>query len=114
MLGLGGLLVKEARLRAGLTQAELARRLGSAQPVVARWETGAAAPSLDTVVRAVRACGLELEVALVEPDDSDRRQIVQNLKLTPAQRADLVVNMLEVERMLHAARPVDVPAADRG
>lgn len=109
----GGLLVKEARSRAGLTQAEVARRLGSAQPVVARWETGVAAPSFDTVVRAIRACGLDVDVALVETDDSDRRQIRENLRLTPAQRLDLVVNMLEVERMLHRARPVDDPAESR-
>lgn len=34
-------LIREARLKAGLSQAELAHRLHTKQSVVARWETGA-------------------------------------------------------------------------
>ena len=39
---LAGKLLKEARVDAGLTQTELAERLGASQPVVARLESGMA------------------------------------------------------------------------
>ena len=38
-------LIREARLRAGITQAELGRRIGRSQSQVARWERGAVTPS---------------------------------------------------------------------
>ena len=39
-----GDLIREARERAGMTQAELARRLGTDQPSVSRWEQGKRTP----------------------------------------------------------------------
>jgi transcriptional regulator with XRE-family HTH domain len=85
---MGNDLVREARRRAGLSQRELAERAGTTQSAIARLETGASAPSLDTVLRLVRLCGLDLEVALVERDDSDWTQARRLLELTPAQRLD--------------------------
>src|SRR5262249_59357069 len=41
----------EARERAGLTQAEVARRMGTTQPAVARLERGEADPRLSTIER---------------------------------------------------------------
>ena len=85
----GGQLIREARRRAGLTQQALADRLGTAQSVVARWESEATAPSFDTVVRVVRACGFELDVRLLAGTDGfadDWSLAVANLSLTPAQR----------------------------
>lgn len=102
----GGLLIKEARLRAQLSQAALADLLATSQPVIARWERGTAAPSFDTVVRAVRACGLDLLVTLTPYDESDMGLIEQNLAQTPEQRLAILTNLLEVERWAHAARPV--------
>ena len=55
-------LLKEARNRAGLTQRELARRAGTSQAMVARIERGQQSPSVATLERLVRACGLELRV----------------------------------------------------
>lgn len=62
----GGALIREARLRAGLTQAELAARAGTAQPSIARWENGTSSMKLDDVLRLTRLCGLDLEISLVE------------------------------------------------
>lgn len=61
-----------ARLRAeretrGLTQAELAERMGTTQPTVARLEAGGVTPSLDTLHRAAEALGLELVVDFRQP-----------------------------------------------
>jgi predicted transcriptional regulator len=46
-----------ARARAGLSQAEVARRMGTTHSVVARLESGRRAPSLRTVRRYAQAVG---------------------------------------------------------
>jgi len=56
--------VRRARERLGMTQAELASRLGSTQPAVARLEAGGVTPSLATLRRIADALGLELVVDL--------------------------------------------------
>lgn len=51
-----------ARNRAGLTQAELARKMGTTQPVVARMEGGRIQPSLRTLQRLAHATGSRLSI----------------------------------------------------
>jgi predicted nucleotidyltransferase/DNA-binding XRE family transcriptional regulator len=58
-------LLVEARRGAGLTQAELARRAGTSQAMVARYETGVASPTVRTLRRLLRAAGRELELSSV-------------------------------------------------
>ncbi|MFM7694448.1 MAG: helix-turn-helix transcriptional regulator, partial [Actinomycetota bacterium] len=41
-------MISEARTAAGLTQAELARRSGTSQPAIARYEAGTSSPSIVT------------------------------------------------------------------
>ena len=55
-----GSLIREARAAAGLTQQALAERAGTSQPAVARYERGAALPTLTTLERLLRACGHSL------------------------------------------------------
>lgn len=59
--------VIEARSRAGLTQKELARRMGTTQPVIARLESGRTAPSMRTLKRLAKATGSRLSIRL-EPN----------------------------------------------
>lgn len=80
--------MREARKRIGLTQRELAERAGTTQSAVARIETGASTPSFDTVLRLVRLCGLDLDLMLVERDDSDWVQASRLLDLTPQERIE--------------------------
>lgn len=84
----GSDLIREARRRAGLSQAALAARAGTTQSGIARWESGRTSPSLDDVTRLVRLCGLELEVALVPRDDSDLAQAERLVPLTPSERVE--------------------------
>ena len=56
--------VRQARERVGLTQAELAARIGSTQPAVARLEAGGSTPSFATLRRIATALGFELVVEL--------------------------------------------------
>ena len=55
-----------ARTRAGLTQAEVAQRMGTTQSTVARLEGGKAAPSLRSVQRYAQAVGARA-VVHIEP-----------------------------------------------
>ena len=55
-----------ARIRAGLTQAQVAKRMGTTQSVVARLESGATKPSLRTLERYARATGSRPVLKLVE------------------------------------------------
>lgn len=56
--------VREARERLGITRAELASRIGSTQPAIARLEGGGSTPSFQTLRRVSAALGLELVVEL--------------------------------------------------
>jgi transcriptional regulator with XRE-family HTH domain len=55
-------LLKDARATAGITQLELARRAGTAQPAVAAYESGTRIPSIATLQRLLGACEYELEL----------------------------------------------------
>ncbi len=50
--------IRELRLEAGLTQAELARRTGIHRPNIARVEAGRHTPSLETIARLATAIGV--------------------------------------------------------
>lgn len=53
-----------ARSRAGLTQADVAQRMGTTQSVIARLEGGKRHPSMRTVQRYAQACGARAVVRL--------------------------------------------------
>jgi len=82
----GGNLIREARRRAGLTQRELAERVGTTQSAIARLERGGTEPAYERVVEAVRACGLELVPQLVAADDADWSIASTNLAVGPDAR----------------------------
>jgi len=54
-----------ARLKSGLTQAEVAKRMQSTQPAVARLETAGRIPSTRTLQRYARATGHRLRISLI-------------------------------------------------
>lgn len=57
--------LRALRLRAGLTQEQVAARMGLRYPrVVVAWERGAHRPTLTSLLRFVRACGFRLELSL--------------------------------------------------
>lgn len=55
----------EARTNAGLTQEEVAERMGTTQSVVARLEGGGSLPSIKTIRRYAEATGTRPEIRLV-------------------------------------------------
>jgi len=60
-----GARLRELRLAAGLTQAELARRTGIHRPNIARVEAGRHTPSLETLARIANAIGVSTTYVLV-------------------------------------------------
>ena len=59
-----GELLREARLRAGLSQRLVAKHSGASQAQVARYESGSVSPTVTTLDRLLAACGLQLRVKL--------------------------------------------------
>lgn len=53
-----------ARLRAGLSQAELAECMGTSQSAIARLESGRTLPSAKTLIRFAKATGSKLQLRL--------------------------------------------------
>jgi predicted nucleotidyltransferase/DNA-binding XRE family transcriptional regulator len=64
-------LIRKLRAKGALTQQELARRAGTSQSAVARYETGVSSPSVNTLERLVRATGAELEFSTKPAPASD-------------------------------------------
>jgi transcriptional regulator with XRE-family HTH domain len=88
-------LIREARLRAGLSQAQMAERSGRDRAVIARWEQGAVAPSLDTLVELVRSCGFDIPLELVPYDPEPDRQVAELQLLSPERRVDRLLRRLQ-------------------
>lgn len=65
--------VIEAWNRTGLTQQQLARRMGTTQPVVTRLESGRTRPSMRTLERLAEATGSRLLIRF-EPREGKRRE----------------------------------------
>lgn len=61
-------LVYQMRTRAGISQAELARRMGTRQPFISDVERGGRTPTVATLARIARATGNRLHLS-AEPAD---------------------------------------------
>jgi uncharacterized protein len=59
-----GVLLREARKRAGLSQVDLTARAGVTQSVISAYESGQRQPSLPVLARLVDAAGFELTLGL--------------------------------------------------
>ena len=57
-------LVYNLRDQAGLTQAELAKRMGTTQSSIARIDSGGSLPTVEMLARLARAIGISLRLAL--------------------------------------------------
>ncbi len=91
-----GQILRESRLRAGLSQRRLAELAGVSQPTVARIESGVIEPTFGRLLELVRACGLDLDVRVV-PLDEDAWTVAQRgVALTPDERLDRAVAAVDL------------------
>jgi transcriptional regulator with XRE-family HTH domain len=89
--------LRYARRRAGLTQRQLAERAGVAQPTIARIESGAMVPRVDTFDRLLEACGMGLEV--------ERRLGIGEDRTLPRELLAVGVNR-RIEHLEHEAEEI--------
>ena len=82
----GATLLRQARLRAGLSRSELARRAGKAPSAIGRWERGEVDPSFEMLQHLIRSAGFDLSVSVVPRNDHDLVLIRRCLAETPEQR----------------------------
>lgn len=80
-----GVLLRDARLAAGLSQSELSRRVQTSQATISAYETGAKQPSVATLSRLLAASGARLTVVptaepVREPSGRDLRRAARGLK----------------------------------
>ena len=78
--------MRDARLRSGLGQAELARRAATTQTYVSRVERGATTPSLPTLERLLGAMGLRLRLGVeaVPPGNSPAADLRRDFLVSTA------------------------------
>ena len=83
-----GTLIREARLRAGLSQVELSRLSGKDRAQLARWERDVVQPSLETLREILHACGFDLELSLIpyETDKEHDARLDKALSRSPQER----------------------------
>ncbi len=88
--------IREARLRAGLTQAELAARLGRERAQVARWEIGAQEPSYANLRSVVEACGFAFRVEIAEREETPGldAELIVSVPQAPQQRVQALLERL--------------------
>lgn len=135
--------LREARRRAGLTQAELGRRAGVTQSVVSAYESGRRQPSLPVLLRLLRASGHVLDASLVAAEPAGlsgplgrrvwqhRHRItavaashgVRRVRVfgsvargteTPGSDVDLLVDLPEGTGLFALGPPAPRPGGDRG
>jgi transcriptional regulator with XRE-family HTH domain len=90
----GGPLIREARLRAGLTQTELAARSGRERSIIARWEQGSISPSVDNLIEVIHACGFDLPLLIVPQDTREDEVLERNRQLSPERRMEKLFEKL--------------------
>ena len=100
-----GTTLRQSRLNAGLTQAELAKRSGTSQATLCSYERGHKSPNADTLARVLAATGHKLSVerascAVVTPS---RRRLERNAR-TLLQVLDLAAE-LPTRHKHHLAYP---------
>src|SRR3954467_9463191 len=79
-----GAALHDARVRAGLSQAELAARSGTSQATISAYESGAKQPSVATFSRLLAAAGARLSVdhsatPVVEPSTAELERAGETL-----------------------------------
>ena len=90
-------IIREARLRAGLTKSELAARLGRERAQVARWEVGGQEPSFENLRSVVEACGFVLQIEIGEREEMPAldAELEPSLLEAPQQRVQALLDRLD-------------------
>ena len=88
-----GTLIREARLRSGLSQLKLSERSGKDRAQIARWERDVVQPSFETLRELVRACGFDLQMSMVPylVDAKQDARLQETLLRSPQERLEAML-----------------------
>ena len=101
-----GAIIRTAREAEGLTQAQLARRLGITQPSVARLEAAGDNVTVATLQRALNVMNRTLEIrAAMMPSSVDESQIRDALRLTPGERIERTTVIRDMRAFANEIQP---------
>jgi len=108
-----GKVLREARRRTGISQAELAIRTGIAAPSLSRIENGHESPSFERFATCLEALGFEarFELSPLGGSEADPIHLASEAQLTPAQRLESLFEWMRFGDRL--ARAQLRPLADR-
>ena len=95
-------LLRQARLKAGLSQRDLARRADTAQSVVARIELGLTSPSFETLSRLLAAAGFEIDPQLGEAKGEPARALADVERILALKAEERLQGLRNVDRFLGA------------
>jgi transcriptional regulator with XRE-family HTH domain len=99
-----GELLREARRRHGLTQAQLAARARTSQAAISRIERDLVSPTVSTLAGLLELMGEELDLGAHPVDYGfDRTLFAQTLSGTPEQRIDRQARWSRSMRSFHGA-----------
>lgn len=99
-----GQLIRETRLRRGLSQKRLARRTGTRQSAISRLEADEISPGVETLDLLLRAMGERLEIARSAPErDYDPAHRRATAERSPAERLALGISWNRMAGRLAAA-----------
>lgn len=99
-----GELIKSARVRHNLSQARLARRVGTHQSAISRIEADEVSPSVDTLALLMRAMGERLEIGGAPLErDYDPAHLEATVARSPAERLALGISWNRMAGRLRAA-----------
>ncbi len=89
-------MIRAARVQAGLSQSQLARRLGISQAAVAKLERPRANPTIGTLQSTMRALGRKLVLSTEPaPTSVDDTLIAAQLRLSPQERLERLEQMYQ-------------------
>ena len=96
--------IKKARLKVGLTQSEVAEKLGVAQAQYARWENGGRNPKDETVEKLAEIFGTSFEI--LKGRDDGLEEIVSLLREYELTEADKNKIIKTLKDLLNAGKTV--------
>lgn len=107
-----GELIKAARKKAGMTQAQLAEKLGISYVGVSQWENDLRNPKLDTLQRIASALGVPVQELISDWEAVDKEEfkdvfIYGKGLTTPKGRIDAALDRLNDEGQEKAAERVE-------
>lgn len=96
------------RRERGLTQADVAERLGTSQPVIARLEAGGRDPRLSTLERYARVVGADLDVRTAGPPRGLAAGLADRVRERLGRSESATTTFREVVQFIDDARAVPV------